>query len=226
VYLGVNAVQRARLDPVDNHACAVRELDDLADLGPFGEAIGPTTAAPPTQRDQPCGRGMLALFSFGGGQVELFGLEDGMRLLTSRLTAAAVGMSVLVGLTYVAGAAAALPPAKTKCPAASVVNAALGQHFKAPTSQTSAYAKICIYKGTGIIPTRIQFQVDTAATFAAGEKAAAASGEVVKVKGLGKAAFSTKVGGFLAVFLGSESIRITSPLVPLAKLEKLARKLI
>jgi hypothetical protein len=68
--------------------------------------------------------------------------------------------------------------------------------------------------------------VDTTTTFAAGEKAAGATGAVVKLKGLGKSAYAVKSGGFLAVFLGTESIRITAPLVSTTKLEKLARKLV
>lgn len=148
-----------------------------------------------------------------------------MRSPALRKPAAAVA-AVVLALTLTTTVGAAVAPTKTTCPAASVVNAALGQHDKAPIAQTSLYAKICTYKGTSIVPTKIQFQVDTASTFASGEKAAAgAAGAVVKVHGLGKAAWATKSGGFLAVFLGSESIRITAPLVPLSKLEKLARKL-
>jgi hypothetical protein len=169
---------------------------------------------------------MLAAFSFGAGRVGLSGLEDGMRSLALRTLAAAV-VAVVVVLTFTTDIGATVAPDKTKCPAASIVNAALGHHDKAPIAQTSPYAKICTYKGTSIVPTKIQFQVDTASTFAAGEKAAAGSiGAVVKVHGLGKAAWATKSGGFLAVFLGSESIRITAPLAPLTKLEKLARKLV
>jgi hypothetical protein len=148
-----------------------------------------------------------------------------MRASAFRSYAALLGTVVLV-LTVVGGAGAAVPPAKTKCPSASLVNAVLGLRNKAPTSQSTAYAKVCIYKGTSIVPTKIQFQVDTASTFAAGEKAAAATGTIVKVSRLGKAAYATKTGGFLAVFLGNESIRITAPLTSLAKLEALARKLI
>jgi hypothetical protein len=148
-----------------------------------------------------------------------------MGLLAFRVFAAAAVGAVLV-VAWVADAASAAAPSKTKCPAASLVGAALGQKLKAPTSQSSAYAKVCIYKGASFVPTKIQFQLDTASTFAAGERAAAATGAVIRVRGLGKAAFATKVGGFLAVFLGSESIRITAPLTPLSKLETLARKLI
>lgn len=148
-----------------------------------------------------------------------------MSLLAVRVSAA-VGIAVVVVATLAVSTAPAGSPAKTKCPSPSLVGAALGQKLKAPTSQTSPYAKVCIYKGGSIVPTKIQFQVDTASTFAAGEKAAAAYGTVIKVNGLGKSAYGTKTGGFLAVFLGDESIRITAPLTPLSKLETLARKLI
>ena len=151
--------------------------------------------------------------------------EDGMARPVPRRSAIALGGVALL-LVCSAGAGAAVSPAKTKCPAASTVNAALGQRDKAPTSQTTTYAKVCTYKGSGVVATRIQFQVDTASTFAAGEKAAAATGTVAKVKGLGKAAYATKAGGFLAVFLGTESIRITAPIVALSRLERLARALV
>ena len=147
-----------------------------------------------------------------------------MDLLSVRLSSA-LGIAVLVASVAVSAASAG-SPAKTKCPSPSLVGAALGLKLKAPTSQTSPYAKVCAYKGGSILPTRIQFQVDTSATFAAGQKAAATYGTVIKVKGLGKSAYGAKTGGFLAVFLGNESIRITAPLTPLAKLEALARKLI
>ncbi len=148
-----------------------------------------------------------------------------MVLLAVRVSAA-VAVAIAVVVTLAVSTASASSPAKTKCPAPSLVGAALGLKLTAPTSQTSPYAKVCTYKGGSILPTKIQFQVDTAATFAAGEKVAAAYGTVIKVKGLGKSAYGTKTGGFLAVFLGNESIRITALLKPLSKLEALARKLI
>lgn len=120
----------------------------------------------------------------------------------------------------------ASPISKTPCPSASVVNAALGQKNKAPVATTTPYAKICTYKGTGIVPTKITFQEDTAATFAAGEKAAAAVDPVVKVHGLGKSSWALKTGGGLYVFLGTESVRMVSPLTPTTKLEALARTII
>jgi hypothetical protein len=106
-----------------------------------------------------------------------------------------------------------------------VVDSALGLHVKSPVATRTTYATVCTYRGGGVVPTKIQYQEDTAATFAAGEKAAGATGALAKVKGLGKSAYAVKSGGFLAVFLGSESIRITAPLVSTARLEKLARKL-
>jgi hypothetical protein len=115
------------------------------------------------------------------------------------------------------------PPA---CPSASVVNAALGQKNKAPVSAATAYSKTCTYKGGGIVPTRITFQRDTTATFAAGEKAAAAVAPVVKISGLGRAAWAPKGGGGLYVLKGSVSLKIVSPLTTIAKLETLARKIL
>jgi hypothetical protein len=137
----------------------------------------------------------------------------------------AVGVAALV-LAASPAAAASAPPVPKSCPPASVVNTALAQHDKAPVMTTTPYARICSYKGTGIIPTKITFQEDTTATFAAGEKAAAAFAPVLKVKGLGKSAWGPKVGGGLYVFVGTYSIKILAPLVSTAKLEVLARKLL
>jgi hypothetical protein len=148
-----------------------------------------------------------------------------MSLLAVRLSIASAVTVALVA-TVAAGPASAGSPATTKCPSAALVGGALGQKLKAPTSQAFTYAKICLYRGSGVVPTRVEFQQDTSSTFAAGKANAAALGTVVSVRGLGKAAYGTKTGGFLAVFLGNESIRITAPLVPLSKLEVLARKLV
>jgi hypothetical protein len=143
----------------------------------------------------------------------------------SLLRVSAVGGAATACLLLAAGVTAAVSPTKTKCPSASLVGATLGVHLSAPTSTTSTYAKVCTYKASGsILPLKIQFQKDTAASFAAGENAVPKSIRT-KVAGLGKAAYGTKAGGFLAVFLGSESIRITAPGISLALLEKLARKL-
>ena len=147
-----------------------------------------------------------------------------MGLLAVRLSIAS-GATIALIATAAVGTASAGSPTATKCPSATLVGATLGQKLKPPTSQAFPYAKICLYRGSGVVPTRVAFQEDTSATFAAGKANAAALGPVVNVRGIGKAAYGTKTGGFLAVFLGNESIRITAPLVPLSKLEVLARKL-
>jgi hypothetical protein len=113
-------------------------------------------------------------------------------------------------------------PSAAKCPAASTVDAALGMKDKGPTSSVTPYAKICTYSG-GLLPTKITFQEDTAATFGAGEKAVGS--ELLRVSGLGKAAWTTKAGGDLEVFNGSETLKILAPGVAASKLEGLARKI-
>ncbi|HXY17139.1 MAG TPA: hypothetical protein VEH79_03090 [Gaiellaceae bacterium] len=138
----------------------------------------------------------------------------------------AIGVAALVLAASPAVMASSAPPVPKTCPPASVLKAALGQQDKAPVMTTTPYARICTYKGTGIIPTKITFQEDTTQTFAAGEKAAAAFAPVLTVKGLGKAAWGPKVGGGLYVFVGTYSIKILAPLVSTAKLEVLARKLL
>jgi hypothetical protein len=136
------------------------------------------------------------------------------------------------GATVTAAAALVLAPVSTAasptaaaCPSASVVSAALKQKDKTPTSSTTAFSKTCTYTGSGLVPTKITFQKDTSATFAAGEKAVSAL-EIVKVTGLGQAAWTTKAGGDLEVYKSGETVKILSPLTPASELEALARKLI
>ncbi len=136
----------------------------------------------------------------------------------------AVAPLAVAALAAAPAALGASPTAAT-CPSASVVSAALKQKDRTPTSSTTAYGKTCTYAGGGIVPTKITFQKDTAATFAAGEKAVAALG-IVKIAGLGQAAWTTKAGGDLEVYRSGETIKILSPLTPAAELEALARKLI
>ena len=86
----------------------------------------------------------------------------------------------------------------------------------------------CTYPGAGkIYAVKITFQMDTASTFAASEKAAAAAlrGSVVKVPHLGQAAWGTNPGS-LYVFDGHETIKILALLTPISKLEALAHKLL
>lgn len=136
-------------------------------------------------------------------------------------------LSACVAAAVLSASASAASPTSRTCPSASVVNAALGLHAGAPVATHAEYSKTCTYSG-GIVPPRITFQVDTASTFAAGEKAAASAlpGSVVKVNGLGQAAWTTKSGGSLYVFDNGTTIKILSLLTPTPKLEALARKLL
>jgi hypothetical protein len=134
--------------------------------------------------------------------------------------------SVALALGALALPSAAFAGIPTKCPAASLVSTTLGVKAGTPTVVHSKYYTMCSYAGGGAIPTRITFQMDTASTFAASEKAGNVLGQQVKVPGLGKAAWTLKVGSDLYVFTGSYTLKIVSPLVSSAKLEALARKLI
>ena len=118
--------------------------------------------------------------------------------------------------------AAAVPKS---CPSASVVSSALGAKATTPVVTHSTYFTMCVY-GSGGLAAKVTFQQDTAATFAAGEKAAAAALPVTKISHLGKAAWAPKSGGSLYVFTGSYTIKMLSPLTSLAKLETLAHKLL
>lgn len=146
--------------------------------------------------------------------------------------AAALGASVALAALAVSSAAATSPTA-TPCPSVAVVDAALGQKaLKAPaTTLFPPYAKTCTYDGysDGGAPNStmtVGFQEDTAASFAAGEKAASSfGGKVYTVHGLGVAAWTTNLGS-LYVFNGHESIKILALLTPTSKLEVLARKLL
>jgi hypothetical protein len=110
------------------------------------------------------------------------------------------------------------------CPAASVVNAALGEHASAPVSTTQPYGITCTYQGVGV-PTKIQFQQDTVFTFTAGENAVAATlGTPTSVPGLGDQAYETL--GFIAVLKGSISVKITAPLSSASEVEALAHQIV
>jgi hypothetical protein len=127
-----------------------------------------------------------------------------------------------------ASAAAGTSPTARACPPASVINSALGMHGGAPVATTTPYSKTCTYPGKSTLDsTKITFQMDTASTFAAGERAAASAlpGSVVKVQHLGQAAWGTTTGS-LYVFDDLETIKIFALLTPTSKLEILARKLL
>jgi len=118
-------------------------------------------------------------------------------------------------------------PTQRACPSASLVNATLGQHDGAPVVTKTAYSKTCTYPGKSrVYSPKITFQVDSAAQFAADEKAVTKTGiKVVKIRHLGKAAWTTNSGD-LYVFDGHEQIKILALVTPTAKLEALARKLL
>ncbi len=147
-----------------------------------------------------------------------------------RLALSASGLgsiaALIVSSAAASGGAAATPPTARACPAVAIVDAALGGKFKSPTTSKTAYSKACMYAGGGLIPLKVEFQVDTAATFAASEKGAQAAGEAVVVPGLGQAAWASKAPGDVEVFDGHETIKILDPLTPTTKLEALARKLL
>ena len=132
-----------------------------------------------------------------------------------------VGVVVLV-LAATTVAAAAVP---TSCPPASIVSAALGTKSSTPRLTKNPYGITCTYGANALAP-KVEFQLDTAATFAAGEKAANAALHVTTIHHLGKAAWAPRSGGFLYVFTGSYSIKIVAVLTSLPRLESLARKLL
>jgi hypothetical protein len=147
--------------------------------------------------------------------------------IVARPRVSIAALAACVAAAVLVASASATSPSSRACPTAPVVDATLGLHAGAPVATRAEYSKTCTYAG-GILPTRIIFQVDTASTFAAGEKAAASAlpGSVVKVNGLGQAAWTTKSGGSLYVFDNGTTIKILALLTPTPKLEALARKLL
>ena len=137
------------------------------------------------------------------------------------------------GAVLVAAAVAAQSPAARACPSAAVVTKALGMKAGAPVATTTEYSKTCTYPGGGVGSTKITFQADTAASFAAGENAAGRFGsKIIKVHGLGQAAWTTGLGD-IYVFDGQETIKVLalslevrSPTTATAKVEALARQLL
>ena len=127
----------------------------------------------------------------------------------------------------VAAAPAATSPTARVCPSPTVVNKALGTHLRTPVSTKTAYAKICTYPG-GVGSTKITFQKDTSATFAASEKAAASGLGTKLVKKLtlaGHPGWTTNLGD-LYVFDVNQTIKILAPGTATSKLEALASKLL
>jgi hypothetical protein len=74
---------------------------------------------------------------------------------------------------------------------------------------------------------RIDFQLDTAASFEARKQEFTATGHnVVNIAGLGDAAFAADGGTYLAVLKGSMSITIVAPGSSATQVESLARLLV
>ena len=139
----------------------------------------------------------------------------------------------LAAIVFVASAAAATSPTARACPSASTVKSVLGVPAGTPVVTKTQFSKTCTYPGGGVLSTKITFQVDTAASFAASEKAAGSFGaKIIKVHRLGQAAWTTGLGS-VYVFDGHETIKILAlslgvraPSTATTKVEALARKLL
>ena len=146
--------------------------------------------------------------------------------------AMAVGVCVAAAV-LVASAAASTSPTARACPSASSVKKVLKVPTGAPVVTKTQFSKTCTYPGGGVGSTKITFQVDTAKSFAASEKAAGSFGaKISKVKHLGLAAWTTGLGS-VYVFDGHETISILALAVELrypktatAMVEALAHKLV
>ena len=149
-----------------------------------------------------------------------------------RVGAVVLGVCVAAGVV-VSSAAAVTSPTARACPSATVVNTTLGTHSGAPVVTKTRYSKTCTYPGGGIGSTKITFELNTLVAFTAGEKSAGRFGaKIVKVHGLGVAAWTTGTGD-IYIFDGHEQIEIMalsvgmlSPSTATAKVEALARKLL
>jgi hypothetical protein len=111
------------------------------------------------------------------------------------------------------------------CPPASLVDTTLGSigSTLAPDSRPSIVS--CSYLGSAL--SRIDFQPDTAASFAARKKEFAATGHnPVDVTGLGDAAFAADGGIYLSVLKGSMSITVVAPGSTGPQVQNLARLLV
>lgn len=144
-----------------------------------------------------------------------------------RVGVAAVGVLVAAA-TLVVSAVAAPSPRARACPSAAAVNKVLGTHLRTPVAtKYLTYAKTCTYPG-GLGSTRITFQTDTAKTFAASEKAAAAGigGKLIKkVTVAGHPGWTTNLGS-LYVFDVNQTIKILAPGIATARLEALVKTLL
>jgi hypothetical protein len=129
-------------------------------------------------------------------------------ILSAVTLAAGLAVTALASTT-----AAAPPPVSRPCPGASVVNLILGQHARAPVKSKVQGGESCTYPGTApssAALTTITFQTVTASEFASVEKVAIMyTHGVIKMKGLGQAAWATNAG--IHVLDGHEEIAVEAP---------------
>ena len=150
-----------------------------------------------------------------------------------------VAGTVLVGaVVLLSSSGSALANLSRPCPAASFVNRVLGQHGTTPVRKVDKGQVTCTYPGTGDprfgpdTRTAVTFESSTPAEFARIEHVAMTySTGVVKVKGLGQAAWRTNAT--LYVLAGQEQISVSAgalairaPTVVVGRIEALARALI
>ena len=179
----------------------------------------PRTSAPAEPRPLRSLVAAMALAALGLAAVACGSGDGGTTSTTTPASATTAPTSLATSPTGGTSATGGTVP--TSCPPASEVNSALGLTNGAPTETQQAFGISCTYSGGGAVPTKIEFQQDTAATFAAGENAVPSA---TKVSGLGDAAYTTT--GFLAVLNGGYSFKIVSPLSSTAQLEALGRTLV
>jgi hypothetical protein len=107
------------------------------------------------------------------------------------------------------------------------VNAALGQSDTGPVVSGTPVFEICTYKGSGVVPTKVDISVGTPSEFQAGEAAVRSAGlTVVSVPGLGSEAWAPQGVGSIYVLNGSVQIEVSSPLSSSAQVQALARQLL
>jgi hypothetical protein len=171
--------------------------------------------------------------------------SQGVRLLSSRTTmtsprtlATAVATGVFAFLLTTCGTAttsvsspapatSASPSSNitATCPPASLVDAKLGSTGSTLAPDVKPSILSCSYLGSAL--SRIDFQLDTAASFEARKQEFKATGHhVVDVAGLGDTAFAADGGIYLAVLKGTMSITIVAPGSSATQVESLARLLV
>jgi hypothetical protein len=165
-------------------------------------------------------------------------LHSGRTMTSPRVLATAVATGLCALLLTTCGAATtstSSPVSATSaspssnitatCPPASLVDAKLGSTGSALAPDSKPSNLRCSYLGSAL--SRIDFQLDTAASFEARKQEFTATGHnVVNIAGLGDAAFALDGGTYLAVLKGSMSITIVAPGSSATQVESLARLLV